>query len=346
MEKYTYFQKRDIQNNNELIKLEKELPIFCEEYFIGIESKTTPLTRLGYAQDLKIFFNFLTTQILAFLDKNVRDLTFSDLEKITETHIEKFLIYLNSYESNNKLLVNSVKTKARKFSSVCSLLRYFYRKGKISQNVSEKLDRPKLREKEIIKLEPNEISKLLDTVESGENLTPTEKRYHDINKKRDTAILTLFLGTGIRISELIGIDINDIDFSQNAFTITRKGGNRVILYFSDEVKQTLLDYADERETKDVQENAFFLSMQNKRLTTRAVQKLVKKYCKTVTPLKRITPHKLRSTFGTNLYRETGDIYVVANVLGHKDVNTTKKYYAAISEDIRRSAANKVKLRKN
>ena len=160
-------------------------------------------------------------------------------------------------------------------------------------------------------------------------------------------ILTLFLGTGIRISELVGLDITDIDFKQKGFTITRKGGNRVILYFGDEVDKALQDYLKERLSKKnvpKEEKALFLSLQNKRMSVRAVELLVKKYSKLVTSLKRITPHKLRSTYGTNLYKETGDIYVVADVLGHKDVNTTKKYYAAITDDIRRSVANKVKLR--
>ena len=85
-------------------------------------------------------------------------------------------------------------------------------------------------------------------------------------------------------------------------------------------------------------------MQSKRLTVRAVENLVKKYAAIVTPQKRISPHKLRSTYGTNLYRETGDIYLVADVLGHKDVNTTRKHYAAVSEDRRRLAAKVVKLR--
>ena len=90
----------------------------------------------------------------------------------------------------------------------------------------------------------------------------------------------------------------------------------------------------------------FLSMRNTRLTTRAVENIIKKYAKVAVPLKKITPHKLRSTFGTELYRSTGDIYIVADVLGHKDVNTTKQHYAALSEDIRREASRKVKLRKD
>ena len=94
------------------------------------------------------------------------------------------------------------------------------------------------------------------------------------------------------------------------------------------------------------ENALFLSMQKRRIGVRAVENLVKKYAKLVTNLKNITPHKLRSTYGTSLYRETGDIYLVADVLGHKDVNTTKKHYAAIEEDERRSAAKYVHLRED
>ena len=140
---------------------------------------------------------------------------------------------------------------------------------------------------------------------------------------------------------------NDIDFNNSSFKITRKGGNEVVLYFSDEVKSALLNWLEERnhiETIDKNEKALFLSLQRKRITPRAVENLVKKYALAIAPLKKISPHKLRSTYGTNLYRETQDIYIVADVLGHKDVNTTKKHYAAISEDIRRNASTKVKLR--
>ena len=92
-----------------------------------------------------------------------------------------------------------------------------------------------------------------------------------------------------------------------------------------------------------EEKALFLSLQNKRIAVRTVQNLVKKYAKIISPLKKITPHKLRSTFGTELYRNTGDIYIVANVLGHKDVNTTKKHYAAVSEDMRKDVAQMVTI---
>ncbi len=160
-------------------------------------------------------------------------------------------------------------------------------------------------------------------------------------------MLTLLLGTGIRVSECVGLDIQDLDFDTNGMRILRKGGSEVILYFGDEVREALLDYLDERElitAKEGSEDALFLSMQRSRISVRAVENLVKKYSRTVTTLKNITPHKLRSTYGTQLYKETGDIYLVADVLGHKDVNTTRKHYAAIEDERRRKAAGKVKLR--
>ena len=159
--------------------------------------------------------------------------------------------------------------------------------------------------------------------------------------------MTLLLGTGIRVSECVGLDMEDVDFKNNGIKIHRKGGAEVIVYFGDEVRKALIDYAVERQkitAADGSVNAFFLSLQNKRITVRAVENLVKKYSKLVTTLKNITPHKLRSTYGTNLYRESGDIYLVANVLGHKDVNTTRKHYAAIDDDAKRKAAKYVKLR--
>ena len=161
------------------------------------------------------------------------------------------------------------------------------------------------------------------------------------------AILTLLLGTGIRVSECVGLDLNDVDFKNDGIRIHRKGGKEVVVYFGEEVRDALLDYLEERKRiipVSGHEQAFFLSLQSRRISVKSVENLVKKYAKLVTPLKKITPHKLRSTYGTNLYRETGDIYLVADVLGHSDVNTTRKHYAALEDERRRSARNAVRLR--
>ena len=344
-----YFINRDDDNLLKIREIRKELPHFCSEFFRGIEQDTTPLTRLGYARDLKLFFNFLTVETEEFYQRDVKSLDYPDLEKITSTHLEMFMEYISLYKDNGKTYRNGEKAKARKLSSVRAMLKYFFRKNTIVSNVAEKVDTPKIRTGEIIRLEYDEVAKLLNISETGERMTKMEQGFHKHTKIRDYAMLSLFLGTGIRISECVGLNIDDIDFSQNAFKITRKGGNKVILYFNDEVSDALQAYLYERSAnKNVPptEKALFLSLQNKRISVRAVEKLVKKYTSYVTPLKKITPHKLRSTFGTNLYKETKDIYIVADVLGHKDVNTTRKHYAAISDDIRREASTKVKFRKD
>ena len=213
----------------------------------------------------------------------------------------------------------------------------------------ERVQLPKLHTKEIIRLDIDEVAMMIDEAEKGEGLSDRQKAYHEKTKVRDVALLSLLLGTGIRVSECVGLNISDVDFKNNGILIHRKGGKEVTIYFSDEVKEALQNYCDERVLileESGHEGAFFLSMQNKRMSVRSVENLVKKYAKIISPLKKITPHKLRSTYGTNLYKETGDIYLVADVLGHSDVNTTKKHYAAIEDDRRRSARNAVKLRES
>ncbi|MCL2177254.1 MAG: tyrosine-type recombinase/integrase [Firmicutes bacterium] len=430
-----YNKKLSTMHNKTLGRLMYGLPQFCEEFFIGIESNTTILTRLNYAYDLRIFFNYLVGNSRSFqldigeslklknpelvsgksnnknltnstnssnltnssnptnltnstsseaqqtkealIENAVRALQISDLEKITITDIERFISSLSSYDTH-KQRSNKERGKARKLSTIRSFFKYFFNKGKLSSNLASKVAMPKIKDKEIIRLEVDEVVKILNVAESGDKLTTRQKAFHDKTSLRDSALLSLFLGTGIRISELVGLNVDEVNFEDNSFIVTRKGGARTILYFSDEVAGALITYINQRNeilldaikslenkvtkahlkqgyiksecglsaqlSKLKSEKALFLSLQISRISTRAVQNLVKKYAEVVSPLKRITPHKLRSTYGTTLYRETGDIYLVADVLGHKDVNTTKKHYAAIAEDSRKQAANKVRLR--
>ena len=342
-----YFKERNYKISLKIKKVLSELPYFCQEFFIGIENQTSYLTRLNYANDIKIFFYFLTKEIYEFNNKSIKELTIDDMSKITSTHIEIFMSYLSNYTINGKNFSNTENGKSRKLAAIRSFLKYFYKKEKINQNVSEKISTPKIHDKEIVRLEVDEIVKLLNGTDDPINFTKRQISYNKITKHRDIAILTLLLGTGIRVSECVGINVDDIDFSVNGLKITRKGGNQTVLYFSNEVANALNKYLDERTKNkkvDADEKALFLSLQNKRINVRTVEKLVSKYSKASVPLKHITPHKLRSTYGTSLYRQTNDIYIVADVLGHKDVNTTKKHYAAISEDARKNIANIIKLR--
>ena len=208
---------------------------------------------------------------------------------------------------------------------------------------------PKVHDQAIVRLETNEVAEFLDNVESGNKLTANQLKRHKKLKCRDLALLTLLLGTGIRVSECVGLDIDNVDFDNDRIKVIRKGGSESFVYFSDEVHTALADYMEERKLLNPEpehKNALFISPKNKRLCVRSVELLVKKYAHTVTTVKHITPHKLRSTYGTNLYQETKDIYLVADVLGHKDVNTTRKHYAELVDENKRRAKDIVRLRKD
>ena len=344
----TYSEEQDIKNTLLMREVLATLPSFCKQYFRGIADTTSARTRLGYAYDIRTFFEFLHQNNRALAKMEIPDFPLSVLDQLGKVDLEADLEYLRYYEKDGKIYTNDDRGKARKLSALRSMYHYFFTSEMIERDVSALIAMPKKHEKAIIRLDPDEVAILLDQVEEGTALTKNQQRYHKFTKVRDVAILTLLLGTGIRVSECVGLDINDVHFKDGGIKVHRKGGYDAIVYFGDEVEEALLNYLEERHhmiPAAGHETALFLSLQNKRMSVRSVEKMVKKYSQLVTTLKKITPHKLRSTYGTNLYRETGDIYLVADVLGHKDVNTTRRHYAAIEEDRRRSAANIVRLRR-
>ena len=346
MAQSSFYQKRDLQNRIKTGKYIENLPEFCYDFLIAIENNTSSLTRYNYAMDLSIFFDYLGKFVF---NKPRKDISLDDIEDLRTKNIEQYLSYLTYYEDDEgKVMKNGENGKARKLASIRYLFKYLFNHDLISANIASKIGTPKLHNKEIIRLEQTEVEHMLSSIENPQTFSERQKSYNKNTFERDNAIVTLFLGTGIRISELVGLNVESFDFSQNAFTVTRKGGNQSTLYFSNEVARALKTWLEKRATLglDKDEKAMFISLQNKRISIRAVENLVKKFAKEASPLKKISPHKLRSTFGTNLYRETKDIYIVADVLGHKDVNTTKKHYAAISEDMRKSVAGAVTLRKD
>ena len=354
MDRVTYHEQTDMENILKLREVLRTLPEFSRDYFRAIDSTTTTKTRISYAYDIRIFFQFLLDENPAFKNYSLKDFTVDVLDQLKAVDIEEYLEYLKVYDTTDvhtketKQVTNSERGLFRKMSALRSFYNYFFKRQIIQKNPTLFVDMPKLHDKAIIRLDTDEVAKLLDYVEScGSKLTGQALSYYNKTKERDIAIITLLLGTGIRVSELVGLDLSDVDFNNNGVMVTRKGGSQMVVYFGEEVEKALRNYL-ETYRKAVTplagyENALFLSTQRRRIGVQAVENMVKKYASQITN-KRITPHKLRSTYGTALYKETGDIYLVADVLGHKDVNTTKKHYAAIDEDRRRSAANVVKLR--
>lgn len=346
----TYQEQVYIDYTLRLREILNTLPPFAKDYFRAIEPRTSAKTRISYAYDIRVFFRFLIENNPVYHDYTMDQFRPNDLDKIDPMDIEEYMEYLKVYKNDEeRQIVNSEVGLARKMSALRSFYLYYYKHQIIQTNPTLLVEMPKLHDKEIIRLDTDEVVKLLDFVENcGDQLTGQKKVYYEKTKYRDLAILTLLLGTGIRVSECVGLDLQDVDYKNHGIRITRKGGKQMTVYFGDEVADALLRYMEmDREhavTLPGNENALFLSTQHKRMGVQSVENMVKKYARQIAPNKKITPHKLRSTYGTALYRETGDIYLVADVLGHNDVNTTKKHYAAIDDDRRRKAANAVQLR--
>lgn len=349
MKEQAYYEQVNNRSSKNLQNILSTLPFFCTDFFNGIETTSSLATRVAYAYDLRTFFEYIHENNAKFSSIPIQEYDISILNIVKPVNIEEYLDYLNYYKKGEIEHTNDEQGKQRKLATLRSFYNYFYKKELVEKNVPFFVSTPTSHEKSIVNLDSNEIVMLLNEVEKGEKLTSKQQDFHAKTRIRDLAMFMLILGTGIRVSECVGLNINDVDFKINGIKIYRKGGNDVIVYFSKEVEEVLKRYIQDRKYLDAlegYENALFLSIQKKRITIRAVQKLVKKYTNLITQSKTITPHKLRSTYGTNLYRETGDIYLVADVLGHKDVQTTKKLYTSLEEERRIQAANYVKLRNN
>lgn len=336
-------------NRRNLLKIKEllaDLPVYVNDYFIARKSNTTSKTRLSYAYDLKKFFIWLQSSVPFLSDKQLKEIPIQTIAEITARDIEEYLDYLQTLVEN----VNNQVTIARKLSCLCSFFAYLVRHDYILTNPCDKVMKPKIKkDNRIIKLSPDEVVRFLDTIEFGcEQMSQRQRRYLENTRQRDLAIATLLLGTGIRVSECVGLNRKDLDFENCKINILRKGHKRQFIAMGDEVIDALKGYLElrnmitPRDAKD--EDALFLSTQKTRMGVQAIENMITKYANLVGTREHITPHKLRKTYGTELYNETGDIYLVARALGHESVNTTKDHYIADNEDSLLKARNKVKLR--
>ncbi|MBR6570816.1 MAG: tyrosine-type recombinase/integrase [Clostridia bacterium] len=349
----SYREKLDADRIVQIRAITRDLPQACGDFLRSIAVTTGTFTRLAYAIDLKTFFHFLQTERVQFSHKALYAFTDADLALLTQNDLTAYTEYLTFYykddadDAQQRPLINHELSIKRKLCAIRSFYEYLFKNNRIPANVTTLVPLPKIHEKPIIRLTLDEMRRILEQAATGDDLTPRQKAWHKLTVKRDYALMSLFLGTGIRVSECVGMNLQDVDLENNAFLVTRKGGNQVVLYYPPEVAEALAEYMMEREKVETlpgHEDALFLSLQKRRITQRAVQNLVKKYAAVAAPLKpRISPHKLRSTFATNLYNTTGDIYLVADVLGHSSVDTTRRHYADMTDARRRMAAEHVEL---
>lgn len=331
--------------------LQKSLPNFAVEYLHSKELGTQTSTLISYSYDLLTFFRYLIISNPGFKNMDTDKFTIDNITMLVSEDIVEYQRYLELNDTGERH-ENGKRAIARKMSPLRGLFQYLHEHEYIEKNPMTLVKLPKLKkDKNIIRMNNYEVNAILEAIEYGnEQMSERQKKFCNRTKQRDLAILTLMLGTGIRVSECAGLDITDVDFKENSFVIVRKGGGQDVLYFGDDVSTVLSDYI-EGERKNIipekgHEKALFYSLQNKRISIDAIENLVKKYAKMVVPNKKITPHKLRSTYGTALYKQTGDIRLVADVLGHENINTTIDYYAAIEDEHKRRAAKALTVRRN
>ena len=354
MGKDSAFYKDKARNQKlRLRELLTQLPGFAVDYIHSKEVSTQASTLVAYSYDLITFFDYmLNIASNYFTEKkgyqSIKDFTLQDAEKFTSEDIIEYQRYLElNVEASGKYHENGKKSIARKMAPLRGMYQYHYLHKNITENPMLLVPLPKLKkDKNIIRMNNQEVRDILYTIETGAgNMSERQKKANEKTKIRDLAILTLMLNTGIRVSECNGLDLTDVDLKANTLVIVRKGGGQDVLYFADAVHDALEAYIDQSRglitPREGHENALFLSLQGKRISVDSIENIVKKYARIAVPNKHITPHKLRSTYGTALYRETGDIRLVADVLGHENVNTTVNYYAAIEDEHKREAAGAV-----
>jgi site-specific recombinase XerD len=226
-------------------------------------------------------------------------------------------------------------TIAEKIYSLNTFYRYYCRKKLLSSNPVEFVEAPVRVNIPIIKLSQNEVQKLLSVINNETRKRVGMRRISEKLLLRDRTMLVMFLSSGIRISELVGLDIKDINIEEASFIVLGKGGNYETIYMTNELIEQLKIYLKKLNFLSTDE-PLFRNYLGFRLHTKCVQDLVKQYAKWAEITKRVTPHTLRRTFGTQLYRETRDIYLVSKVLRHTEVKVTTKHYADCDDDIKKN----------
>ena len=254
MADFSYRDQVDAARILQIREICQDLPPACYDFISAITVTTGTFTRLAYAMDLRTFFHFLQTERVAFSHKPLYLFKDEDLAAVSQSDLAAYVDYLTLYYKNDsddqsrplKPLVNHELAIKRKLCSLRAFYDYLFMNQRVPSNVTQLIALPKVHEKPIIRLSESEMSRLLSVAATGDKLTARQQQYQKLTMKRDYAMLSLFLGTGIRVSECVSLNIADVNLEDHAFLVTRKGGNQVMLYFPDEVAEALTAYLEER----------------------------------------------------------------------------------------------------
>lgn len=331
--------------------IENQLPRFLRGYFIYLKGNVLPMTRLAYLGDVLFFFEYLVNETDLTSADNPKDVTLSELNNIKAVDVNIFIDYCRRYtkEKENGIYIyeNNNKTLARKKSSVSVMFKQLYRDELLDKNITDGFDPirvPKAQEREIKALQDNEVMVMLDAVSTGNGLTKKEHQYWEKTKKRDKAILILFVTYGLRLSELQQLNVSSFNFTRGEFKIYRKRDKESVMPLNKSVTAAVEDYIlnERKEIGDiVDKDALFLSLQGTRMSSRQIRTLVKKYTSIGMQTSRsggYSPHKLRATAATSLIGRGNSIFDVQALMDHEQVTTTQ-LYAAHKANVKRDLVN-------
>jgi site-specific recombinase XerD len=347
---------KERENNIKCKLLESNLPNFMYDYFIHLKSTIKESSRIIYLKDITFFCEFLIEQKISNIS-NIKDLNTSHFNSISSQDINYYIgEYCSHYAKNENgkttMYTNSSKSLARKRSAISNLFKYLYRNDQINLNITDKLNPiklPKPQQDAIKRLDINEVDKMIDIVKTGKGLNDRELVYWNKTKLRDKAILTLFVTYGLRLDELVQLNVSSFNFNRSEYTIYRKRDKEVIMPINNSCEIVVKDYINnERKDDKSKDDALFLSLQGKRMTERAIRDLVKKYTSLAMGVNKkngYSPHKLRATTATTLIQNGFSIYDVQNLLDHDSVNTTQ-LYAAHKKNVKRNIINNYELINN
>ncbi|MBN3527411.1 tyrosine recombinase XerS [Paenibacillus apiarius] len=324
------------------------LPWYVQQFIEYKLPDLSPSSLLEYVRDYEIFFGWLIVERLTEATA-LKDVALLDLESLRMEHITSFRIYLTTYKETT----NARVTVSRKLSSLRSLFHYLSQIAEdeqfyplLKRNVMAKIEikrvhKPKDSASKLKGklLEEDEIDVFIEYVRKGYAHDVADNKQaayaHSLNAVRDAAIVSLILNSGLRVSEVVNLNMDDVDLNNKLVYVYRKGHNdetfKTPVYFRDSAKQVLVDYLELRAARyeaPKREKAFFLAIKNgetegKRMTKRAIQQMIIKYAKRFGK-PALTVHKLRHSFATDYYLQN-DIYKTKEQLGHASTETTEIY---------------------
>lgn len=335
---------RTSNHTEKLFNIMDRLPDFCSQFLLETQTERASSTRLEYARDIELFFDYLISYHPYFAEMDKKQITPSDLREVTPVDINR---YLSKYSEGH-----SEKTVARKKSSISSLFTYLCNTLRVlSYNPIDGAAKISVHQKKYVTyLNLDEQETLMNTVMYGTGLTKRQLDFHPKYQKRDTAMIYLFLDTGLRISEMNGIDIKDLDLDECSVIVMRKGGNIEKIYFSDAARDYIEEYLEEKSSYkplNGSDEPLFTTLKGERLSIRQIQEMVNKYVTAALPhkMEHISPHKLRSSFAMEFYKTTTDMLLLQKKLGHANIHATNIYAKATNTESRDSR-NLLQDRKN